>query len=118
MTNKKNKCESRYKGGKLVLRCAQDDNSWVVNFWCRTLKKCQRLQLGNFEAFAAAHIAAGYEIVAPHHVGLCFGESGPVALVGIARQLGALTPDYPVDLVFAGLAAVRANQRVCLLLIG
>jgi hypothetical protein len=76
------------------------------------------LKLGDFEALAAADVAAGYEVVAADHVGLGFGEAGPVALIGVARQLGALAAHDPVDLVIAGLSAVGADQGMRFLLIG
>jgi len=82
------------------------------------LQKGEGLQLGNFEALAAADVAASYEVVAADHVGLGFGETGTVALVGVAGQLGSLAANNPVDLVFAGLAAVGANQGVGFRFIG
>ena len=82
------------------------------------LKEGQALQLGDFEALAAADVAAGQEIVAADHVGLGLGESGAIAVVGVAGQLGALAADDPVDLVFAGLAAVRTGQGVSLGFVG
>ena len=82
------------------------------------LEECQRLQLGDFKTLAAADVGAAYEVVAAHHVGLGFGKAGAVALVGIAWQLRALAANDPVDLIFAWLAAVGANQSVSLLLVG
>jgi hypothetical protein len=79
------------------------------------LKEGQGLQLGDFKSLAAANVAAGCEVVAAHHVGLRLSEAGPVALVGVAGQLGALAADDPADLMVAGLAAMRANQGVRLL---
>jgi len=42
----------------------------------------ERLELGDVEWFAAAHIGARQFVVASYHVGLRFGEAGTVALVG------------------------------------
>jgi hypothetical protein len=76
------------------------------------LEEGQGLELRDFEAFAAADIAAGYHVVATDHVGLGFGEAGPVSVVGVPRELGAFSADDPLDLVVGGLAAVRADERV------
>ena len=81
------------------------------------LDEGQGLELGDLEAFAAADVAAGYHVVAADHVGLGFGESGPVAFVGVAGDLRLFAADYPTDLVVAGLAAVGANQGMGALLI-
>ena len=82
------------------------------------LEEGQSLQLGDLEAFAAADVAAGDHVVAADHVGLSLGESGAVAFVGTAWQLRPFAPDHPIDDVVAGLAAVRADKGVGLLLIG
>jgi len=76
------------------------------------------LKLGDFKSLPTADISAGHKIVATHHVGLRFGEPGPIPLVGVSGQLRSFPPNYPVDLMFTRLAAMRANQRVRLLLIG
>jgi hypothetical protein len=76
------------------------------------------LQLGDFEAFAAANVAAGYEVISAHHVGLGFGEAGPVSFIGVAGQLRPFAPHNPIDLVLAGLAAVRADKGMSFGFIG
>jgi len=90
----------------------------IVHSRWRPLEKSQRLQRCNLEALAAADIAAGHHVVAADHVWLGLGEAGPVAVVGIARQLSPLAPDDPIDRVIAWLAAVWADQGVGSLLIG
>jgi hypothetical protein len=91
--------------------------SWKVRH-LPLLEKGQGLELSDFKAFAAANVAAGDHVVAANHVGLGFGEAGPVALVGIAWQLSAFAPDNPVDDVVAGLAAMGANEGVSFLFVG
>ncbi len=74
--------------------------------------------MGDFEAFAAADVAAGYHVIAADHVGLGFGEAGPIAVVGVARELGAFAADYPLNLMIGGLAAVRADEGVSARFVG
>jgi hypothetical protein len=76
------------------------------------------LQRGDLEALAAANVSAGDHVISPHHVGLRLGKARTVPVIGVARQLSPLAPDYPTDLVIAWLATVRTDQCVCSLLIG
>ena len=76
----------------------------------------QRLQLRNLKRLAAANVGAGELVIPPHHIGLCFGESRSVALVGVTRQLRPLPPNYPGNFVFPRLAALGAGQCVAALL--
>jgi hypothetical protein len=82
------------------------------------LQECEGLERSDFKSLAAADVATGDEVVFSHHVGLSLGETGAVSLVGVSGQLGPFAPHDPVDLVVAGLAAVRTNEGVCPLLIG
>src|SRR3954454_18027786 len=76
------------------------------------VEKGQRLQAGDLERLAAAHVRAGQFIVAAHHVGLRFGKFGAIAFVGIAGQLRAFAADYPGDLVIVGLPALGTGEAV------
>jgi hypothetical protein len=76
------------------------------------------LEAGDFESLAAADVGAGEHFVAADHVGLGFGEAGTIAFIGVAGKLGALFADDPVDLVFAGLAAMWAGEGVGALFAG
>ena len=76
------------------------------------------MELGDFEALAATDVGAGKEIVAADHVWLGLGESGAIAIVGVAGQLGALAADDPADLIFAWLAAMGTGQGVSLGFVG
>jgi hypothetical protein len=81
-------------------------------FPCLLRQKRQRLQLRNLKRLAASDVGAGNFVVAAHHVGLCLGKAGPVALVRAAWQLRPFAADHPADFVFASLAALGAGQRV------
>jgi hypothetical protein len=70
------------------------------------------LDAGDVEAFAAPDVFAADEVVAADHVALCLGETGAVALVGTAPELGFLAADEPGDLVLALLAAMGAGHGV------
>ena len=87
----------------------------VVGF---PLQEGQRLELGDFKSLTAADVAAGDHVVAPNHVGLGLGEPRPIAFIGVARQLRPLAANYPADLMFARLAAMRTYQGVGLGLVG
>jgi hypothetical protein len=80
------------------------------------LQEGDGLDSGDFEAFAAADIFAGDHVVSADHVGLGFGEAGAVAFVGVARQAVLFAADEPAKLVFGGLSAVGAAERVVTLL--
>jgi len=75
-------------------------------------QESERLQACNLERLAAPHIHARKLVIAPDHIGLGLRKFCPIAFVGVARELGALSPDYPGDLVFAGMAAFGADQVV------
>ncbi len=70
------------------------------------------LYAGYVEAFTAADVLAAEDVVGADHVALSLGEAGSVTLVGVAWELSLLAADEPSDLVFAGLAAVRAGHGV------
>jgi hypothetical protein len=70
------------------------------------------LQARNLEPLAAPNVLATDHIISAHHVRLCLGESGPVSLVCPARQLIFFAPYQPSYLIFFGLAAMWAGQRV------
>jgi hypothetical protein len=74
------------------------------------LEEGDGLDAGDVEAFAAADILAGQDVVGADHVALGFGEAGSVTLVSAPTELGLLAADEPSDLVFPGLAAVRAGH--------
>jgi len=65
------------------------------------LEESNRLDSSDFEALAAADVLASHQVVCAHHVALRLGETGPVALVGIARKLRLFAADKPSDLVLA-----------------
>jgi hypothetical protein len=87
------------------------------NLMCCALEKSYRLDAGNLEAFAAAHIFAGQQIVLAHHVALRLGELCPVALVGPGRQRLFLHAHNPAHFIFALLPAMWAGQHVLLCLL-
>ena len=49
---------------------------------CRLFGKHYGLHTGDFEAFAAAHVLAGHQIVLAQHVRAGLGEAGAIALIG------------------------------------
>jgi hypothetical protein len=73
------------------------------------------LHAGDFEAFAAAHIFTGHQVILAQHIGAGFGKAGTVALVGAPGKLALLGAHYPRDFVLSGLVAVGTVQRGCLL---
>ena len=73
---------------------------------------------GDLEGLAAADVLAGELVVAADHVGLGLGEAGSVALVGVARELGALAADDPGDFILGRLAAFGTGEVVGALLGG
>ena len=68
--------------------------------------------MGNLKGFSAADIGARQFVVTSYHVRLRFGEAGAVALIGVAGQLSALTPNHPCHFVFSCLAAFGADERM------
>src|ERR1019366_2918569 len=70
----------------------------------------QRLQLRDLEGLAAADVDAGQLVVAAHHIRLRLGESAPVPLIGVARQLRPFPPHHPGHLVLARLPALGAGE--------
>jgi hypothetical protein len=80
--------------------------------WAASVHKRHRLHTCDFKALAAAQVLAHDQIVAPHHVRACFGEFGAVAFVSPGRELSLFGAHQPCQLVFIGLLAVRAVQRV------
>src|SRR5215471_508269 len=76
------------------------------------LDKRHRLDAGDVEALAAAHVLAGDFIVQQDHVALRFGELGAVALVGALRDAVLLLTHHPAEFVtLAGLAPGTVQGR-------
>jgi hypothetical protein len=70
------------------------------------LRENHRLHARNFEAFAAAHVFAGHQVVFAEHIGAGFCKTGAVALIGSSGKLTLLGAYYPCDFVLGGLVAV------------
>jgi hypothetical protein len=74
------------------------------------LRENNRLHSGDLEAFAAAHVLAGHEVVLAQHVGAGFGKAGAIAFIAASGQLSFLGANNPGDFVLSRLMAVRAVQ--------
>jgi hypothetical protein len=74
--------------------------------------ECDRLDACQLKPFAAANVLARHLIFSQHHVGLRFGETGPITLIRARGQAVLLAPDQPVQLILCRLAAVRARQSM------
>jgi hypothetical protein len=82
---------------------------WISN-------KRNRLNSHYIEPLPASHVLAPHGIIAPHHVALRLGETGPVAVIGSSRELRFLSPDNPVNLILSLLSAVGTGHHVSSLL--
>src|SRR5438105_406640 len=83
---------------------------------CGLLSEDYRLQAGDFETLAAAHVLARHQIVLTQHVGTSFSETGAITLVRTPRELPFLGTNHPSNLVLGGLMTMRAIQSGHLLL--
>jgi hypothetical protein len=68
------------------------------------------LYAGYFEAFAAAHILAGHQVILAEHVRAGLGETSAIPFIGASCQLPFLGANNPGDFVLPRLMAVGAVQ--------
>ena len=76
----------------------------------RLLGENYRLDAGDLEALAAAHVLTSHQVVFAEHVGAGLGEAGAVTLVGASGKLTLLGANHPSNLVLSRLVAVRTIQ--------
>jgi len=76
------------------------------------LQKDNSLQTGNLDSLAAPRITASDHVIDSHHVIPGLFESCTIFLIGARRQRLLFRAAYPPDLVFGGLPARGAINRV------
>jgi len=72
-----------------------------------------RLHAGDLEAFAAAHILAGHQVVFAEHVGAGFGKARAVTLIGASGELTSYSAGWWQwgQFKVAGFFSVRSSKK-------